>query len=340
MMRFNKLFYLTGSGLLVLAAFIYLSPSFISSDVLFPLRYDSLYVAFKSQQKPAMAAFDPGDLGMYFEEFEVKSSDSCRISGWFVPADDSTSDQTLLVVHDLHQSRISLLEPIRQFHDRGFNVCAYDLRAHGASGGKQFSLGSSSVDDLAAVMQLLEINGYDRVTVCGAGISCQIVLLYVLVGGQCEAIVLESPFTNLDTYLRRQAAAEWGNFSSWCYPVLARQIQEQLQVPVFQVDLRAMSSVCTTPALFLAGSADELVFATETYEVYERCAAAQKDLLLVKQARHGELAAVGGAYYYNGISSFVNTVMPRRQKTSNRKRMALIDDLPGNDRPHSGGHTD
>ncbi|MFM2136472.1 MAG: hypothetical protein RL021_1872, partial [Bacteroidota bacterium] len=288
----------------------------------------------------ALPVFNPGDAGMYYEEFEVRSGDSCRINGWFIPSDDTSADQTLLLVHDVQQSRISLLESVRQFHDRGFNVCAYDLRAHGTSGGKEFSIGSPSVEDLAAVVQLLNSNGFDRVTICGTGISCQIVLLFVLVGGNCDAIVLESPFTNLETYLRRQAKAEWGAFAGWYYPVLARQVQEQLQVPVYQVDLRAMSAVCNTPSLFIAGTADELAFATETYEVYERSAAAQKDLLLVKQARHGELAAVGGAYYYNGISSFVNSVMPRRQKTSSRKRMAFIDDLPGNDRPHTGIRTD
>ncbi|MFM2134999.1 MAG: hypothetical protein RL021_399, partial [Bacteroidota bacterium] len=56
----NKIFYLTGCGLLLLSAFIYLSPTFISSDLLFPLRYDSLYVAYKTQQQATLPIFNPG----------------------------------------------------------------------------------------------------------------------------------------------------------------------------------------------------------------------------------------------------------------------------------------
>ncbi|MFM2207297.1 MAG: hypothetical protein RL213_1272 [Bacteroidota bacterium] len=344
MIRLNKAFYLIGSGLLLTAAFIYLSPSFVSSSLVFPVRYDSLYIVYRSglsgNEDPGQGAeFNPADLSLGYSEFTVVGGDSCLLHGWFVAADDTSSDRSLLLLHDINKSKISLLESIRQFHDRGFNVFTYDLRAHGRSGGKEFSLGLKSIRDLDAVIRTLRFNGYHRIAVMGTGLSCPVVYMYLLSGGTCDAVILESPFNNLAAYLHRHAETEWGGFASLWYPVLERQISEQLQMPVYQLDLRAISAMTKTPTLVVAGTADELVNVAESYEVYENCAAPQKDLLLVKQARHGELAARGGEYYYNGISSFVNTVMPRRQKSSGRKRLALSDDLQGNDRPHPRDRT-
>ena len=131
----------------------------------------------------------------------------------------------------------------------------------------------------------------------------------------------------------------WGIFADLWYPVLVRQQSDILQYPVYQLNLKHKAKSWKLPALFLAGTEDRLTYLTETYELYEQCPAPQKDLLLIRDAGHGELATKAGEMYFNDISTFLNTVMPRRQKPSNRKRLALIDDRPGNHRPDTRDRT-
>lgn len=346
-MSINKTFYLACSFLLMAAAFIFLSPGFITPEITMPLRYDSLYQVYHQQHRTNTATdaalqlpFNPGETGLAYESFQVHPDPDTRLDGWFVASEDPSTDQTIVLLHDLSKSRILLIEAIRQFHDRGFNVCTYDLRAHGSSGGKLFSLGAEGVKDLQAVLNFLKSKGITRWALAGSGVSCAIVSQHLLAGGAAAAVVMESPITEFETYLQRSATAAWGKFAGLWYPILVRQQSEILQFPVYQLNLTKQAEQWTVPVLFLAGTDDQLTFLTETYELFEHCKAPQKDLLLIKEAAHGELAAKGGEMYFNGISTFLNVVMPRRQKPSNRKRLALIHDQPGNNRPDTRDRTD
>lgn len=344
----NKLFYLISATLLVLAVWIFLSPSMVIADILYPQRYDSSFVAFlqlpehQPQKKDIPdilnpGAYNPGDLSIPYQSFSVTSDDGVRLDAWDIPSNDSSNDRTIVLLHDLNQGRLSLLESIKQFHDRGFSVLSYDMRAHGTSGGDRFSAGLPSMNDLIAVVRAYrERHAEQRIILFGSGVSCAVVYLYAAYLGDQEALVLESPFDAFDTYLRRQAREEWGIMAGMWIPVLRKEVEKETQIPVNQLDMKAMARWITTPTLFLGGSEDRLVFLADTYNVYDTCGAEQKALILIREARHGELAIKGGERYYDGISSFLHEAVPQRQKPSARKRIAVLDDQQGNHREDSG----
>lgn len=149
-MSLNRIYYLLSSFAILLAAFVYFSPTLVLPDFIYPVRHDSLYVIYQAQQRTGSVeaedslnagwmTFNPLSAGLDYEEFSLPSFDGIHIDGWYVPSSDTEQAQTLIMLHDINQSRISLIESVRQFHDRGFNVCLYDPQEFSAYQGPKMS---------------------------------------------------------------------------------------------------------------------------------------------------------------------------------------------------------
>src|SRR5690349_16984160 len=147
----NRIFFAFASLLILIAVFILLVPSLVIPDLLEPQRIDSTYLEFQRQQafqeQPSNFAsidstifFNPGDLHMEFSNMDVMTPDSLLLRGWYISSGDSNAN-TFLLLHDWNESKIMKLNFAKQLHDRGFNVCLFDLRAHGNSGGSIFTPG-------------------------------------------------------------------------------------------------------------------------------------------------------------------------------------------------------
>ena len=59
----------------------------------------------------------------------------------------------------------------------------------------------------------------------GCGIGSAIVLQSAVVDGRADALVLQSPFANLENYLARYAYAKWGRLKP-LFPVFHRKTEQ------------------------------------------------------------------------------------------------------------------
>src|SRR5205807_2567971 len=118
--------------LLFTAAFIFLSPSLVMPALIYPQRIDSLYIQFQKEQylklhpnegavADSLFIFNPSDLGLKYEPFNIRTIDSLVLKGWFIPA-DNTEAVSILVLHDWDESKIMKLNFAKQMHDRGFHI--------------------------------------------------------------------------------------------------------------------------------------------------------------------------------------------------------------------------
>ena len=332
-MSLNKIYYLISSLLAFLAAFIYFSPVVVTTDFIYPLRIDSTYVSLHDKlpdedalppertYEDVIRLYNPASVGLEYSEFNVRTLDNLILRGWYVPAPDTPSN-TIIIIHDLNQSKINLLDHIRQFRDRGLNVCAVDMRAHGNSDGIEFTPGLPAILDVKMIIdQLLLTPETNHLIVMGIGLGSAIAMQVAAYDGRCDVVILQSPSNNLGTYLDRYGQNKWGAMQFLWNPVFKRKVENLLQFSIRELDLSVIARYSKIPTLFISAAQDKISFTTEILAIYDSSSARRKSLFLVKDAGRNSIEEVAGAEYYNRITDFINKSIPRKPKATRFKKL-------------------
>jgi alpha-beta hydrolase superfamily lysophospholipase len=104
-------------------------------------------------------------LGFPFEPVQFTTSDGLRLDGWWVPArflgpgsapkDPLWGKRTIILCHGLGANKGNQFVLARELVPGGFNVLAFDFRAHGESGGHTTSFGDLERRDVLAAVKWL-----------------------------------------------------------------------------------------------------------------------------------------------------------------------------------------
>lgn len=330
-MNRNRIFFSFASILGIIAVFILWIPSLVTPDLIQPLRIDSVYMEFQRQQAFAnhpenfnaidsTIFFNPEDLNIEYSNFDVKTSDNKILRGWYIASADSNSN-TILILHDWNESKIQKLNLAKQMHDRGFNVCLVDLRAHGNSDGVIFSPGIGSISDVKCILDsLLSNSKTNRVAILGSGISAGIALQSALFDGRADAIVLQCPFNSYKELVIKYSEKKWGATSFILFPVLKRKLEKIIKTPIENLHLANFSKLVDTPTLLIAAGDDSFYPPIDAYAIFDSSAAVKKNIYLVKKSTHETIEMVGGDQYYNAIAEFISLAIPKKViKTRNKK---------------------
>ena len=322
----GKIYYFVSAILFLMGAFILLTPALLTPDLIFPDRIDSEYIVYHAQQTGSnldTIPLTPEDVDLNYFDIKVKSYDGVQLNGWFVHAADTPAN-TVIIIHNINESRILYLDHMKQLHDRGLNVAVYDLRAHGSSGSTEFTPGLPSVTDMRLITDsVLAKKGTKNLIFFGAGIGSAIALQAAVYDDRCNGLVLQSPFNTFENYLEKYSSDKWGAMGKFWLPVFRRNIADLLHYPIRELDLRHIASYTSLPILFIIGSNDNKVYTSETLQVYDAALSDKKELFLVRDAGHDNIAKTGGEGFYNRIAAFIVNAMPKEQKTSRYKKFAL-----------------
>jgi hypothetical protein len=80
---------------------------------------------------------NPGDLGLHYEDVEVRSESGFTLRGWYIPPPERGDGRVGVFVHGRWSSRFQALEEGAKFwHRRGYGLLTMDLSGHGASDGE------------------------------------------------------------------------------------------------------------------------------------------------------------------------------------------------------------
>ena len=121
------------------------------------------------------------EYGWRYQIVKFRSLDGVELSGWWIPALAATANdekragnagRTVLVCHGLGANKLNQLQMARVFYERGYNVLAFDFRAHGESGGQFTSYGDLERRDVLGAVRWLKATHADRsAKVVGVGAS-------------------------------------------------------------------------------------------------------------------------------------------------------------------------
>lgn len=146
----------------------------------------------------------PDEVGLNYEDVELRTQDGLKIRGWFLPVSKSkTGARTLLFLHGNAGNISHRLEKCRTFIDLGIDVLVIDYRGYGQSEGKPDEVGTYRDAD-AAYEYLTTTRKIKPESIVlfgeslGSGVAVDLASR-MLTGG----VILEAPYTSIADVAQR-----------------------------------------------------------------------------------------------------------------------------------------
>jgi alpha-beta hydrolase superfamily lysophospholipase len=130
-----------------------------------------------------------------FEAFEWQGA-GVPLVGWWFHAAPGSARGTVVYLHGVADSRGSSIGIADHFVPMGFDVVAYDSRAHGESGGDACTYGYFEKHDLARVLDRL---ARAPIIVMGSSMGAAIALQAAAEDARIAAVIAIAPFSDLRT---------------------------------------------------------------------------------------------------------------------------------------------
>ncbi|PSO53271.1 MAG: phospholipase [Cyanobacteria bacterium QH_8_48_120] len=256
----------------------------------------------------------PAELGLSYEEVwlpidqgslappsDHPTSEAERLHGWWLPA-TSPALGVLLYLHGNGENIGANLEPARRFHQLGFSVLMIDYRGYGRSEGNFPSEAQVYEDAEAAWTYLVQQQGINprEIFLYGHSLGGAVAIDLATQHPEIAGMIVEGTFTSI-----REMVAQKKQYSLLPINLLLNQ----------RFDSISKIKSLTMPLLLIHGTDDAVVPAKMTQALHD-AATATKQLLLVPQAGHNDVANVAGSQYQQTIQQFVEEVYASRRIAS------------------------
>jgi fermentation-respiration switch protein FrsA (DUF1100 family) len=155
-----------------------------------------MHPSYQCSEEHFIYCDDPSQLQLPFEDIWFQSNDGLRLSGWYIPAVDST--KTVIFVHGHGADRREGMRWFRATHRAGFNILALDLRHSGSSEGPFSSMGFYEKNDVIAAVDYLQRRSDNQsIGVFGVSMGAATSIMAMVEDPRILAGVFEAGWSNL-----------------------------------------------------------------------------------------------------------------------------------------------
>ena len=200
------------------------------------------------------------------------------LRGWRFPA-AGTPRGTIVYLHGIADNRASAIGVAQRFGPLGYDVLAYDSRAHGASDGSVCTYGYYEKHDLRAV--LASVSARPIVTI-GTSLGAAIALQAAAEEPRIDAVVAAESFSDLRTIAsERKPFFLTGDVVRRAF----REAETRGKFSVDEVSPVAAAARITAPVLLIHGRRDRETPPAHSQWIYDALRG-PKQLILVSDAGH------------------------------------------------------
>ncbi|MGB3695045.1 MAG: alpha/beta fold hydrolase [Spirulinaceae cyanobacterium] len=243
-------------------------------------------------------SFTPKSLGMVYEDIWLEVGEGESLHGWWLPANSETKG-VLLYLHGNGGNVSDNLEHARRFQQMGFSVFIFDYRGYGYSEGdfpteaQVYKDAGIAWDYLVKTRQIEPQNIFLYGHSLGGAIAIDLAVKQPEIAG----LIVQGSFTSMkDMSVVRKEYRLFPNF-------LVHQ----------EFDSMSKIENLKMPVLVIHGTSDGTVPHTMSEELYEALLV-PKQLYLVPNAGHNDLATVAGPQYQQKIKEFVELIVSPRSE--------------------------
>jgi pimeloyl-ACP methyl ester carboxylesterase len=221
------------------------------------------------------------------------------LAGWRFPARGARRG-TVVYLHGIADNRGSGLSAALRLSARGFDVVAYDSRAHGDSGGEICTYGFYEKRDLGRVLDALESG---PVIVIGSSLGGAVALQAAAEDPRISAVIAAESFSDLRTVATERAP--------WFFT--AKTISQALVLAEtqggFRVDAVSPKEAArriSVPVLLIHGALDHETPPDHSQRIFDSLSG-RKRLLLVQGAGHNQ--SLQPSSVWSEIDSWIDSVV-------------------------------
>lgn len=202
--------------------------------------------------------------------------------GWQCAARVNPRKGAVVYLHGIADNRGSAAGIVERFAARGFDVIAYDSRAHGASQGRHCTYGYYEKLDLRGVLDQV---GADNVIAIGHSLGAAVALQTAAVDPRIRAVVAASSYSDLRTIATERAPFF---FSDGSIAGAFRRAEQDGQFRVDEVSPLQAAANLTIPVLVIHGEADRNTRPSHSERIFVALRG-EKKLLIVPGAGHNDV---------------------------------------------------
>jgi alpha-beta hydrolase superfamily lysophospholipase len=220
-----------------------------------------------------------------------------KLKGWWFHAGEKRG--TLVYLHGVSDNRGTSVGIADHFLARGFDVIAYDSRAHGESGGDVCTYGVYEKEDLARVLDRVATR---PIVLMGTSMGAAIALQAAAVDRRVAAVVAVSPFSDLRTAASERAPwfASKGNIAE-----AFRLAEAEGKFRVDDASPVAAAPRIAAPTLLVHGAKDDETPAVHSQRIFAALHD-PKRLILVPNADHNHVI---DAQMWRDIDAWVDATL-------------------------------
>jgi uncharacterized protein len=203
------------------------------------------------------------------------------LDGWECKTPNTPRRGTIFYLHGVADNRGSAVGIVDAFLPRGFDVVAYDARAHGTSEGDRCTYGYYEKRDLQRVLDQLRIT--DAILI-GHSLGAAIALQAAAIEPRVRAVAALSTFSDLRTIATERASF----YPSWSLGPAFARAEHDGKFAVDDVSPVRAAAHITVPVLLVHGTNDRDTLAVHSRRVFDALKS-PKQLVLVEGRAHNDV---------------------------------------------------
>ncbi len=286
--------------------------------VLLLVLYSGFVVYSLTHPKRDVLRTNPALWGLSYQNVTFTSrSGGLRLNGWWIPAAHAGLTVVLAHGYDSNRAMDSLpgLGLASALHTMGANVLMFDFRAEGTSPGHEVTVGVREQWDLVGAVEAARTTFAPGVPVAVIGFSmgASTALLAAEDDPHVAAVVADSPFANLKTYLEANLPV-WTHLPAVPFNAIIMAILPVVSgAHASQADpLAGLARLGSRPLLLVAGLKDQLIPYQNSVLLYHtaRRTDANAALWLVPMAQHVQSFQLQPVAYLSHLYTFLHPIDP------------------------------
>jgi len=251
----------------------------------------------------------PAEIGLEYVTQRISISQNEWIETWFIPAQNSRSEGTVILFPGNSGSKAKqLLAPTQIFHSLGYDTLLVDFRGVGGSSGNTTTLGARESKDVALAMGYARRSNFKRPFVL-YGVSMGSAAILNAISHEKvnpDAIILELPFARLlDAVRSRLRAVGVPAFPMAELLVFWGSIQHRFNGFAHNPVTYANQVKC--PTLLMHGKLDKWTTVAEINQIFQNLHGTKK-LDIFSDSGHDLLVTVNKAHWKRSVEQFLKGI--------------------------------